>query len=116
MKKYLIAISTDKGGRIALGLNSDSLKPVFIYHFTSDTGARYERIGNASRYLEKLARILEANGCTVSRTFGTASAVPVCGCSAWNNALIRHQYFKEPFPEPADYIVGWSSPRKGATL
>lgn len=111
MKKYLIAISTDRGGRLALGLNSDNLTPVFIYYNASDTGARYLTIGHAARHLERTAQTLEANGCTVSRTFAPASAVPVSGCSAWNNALIRHQYFNEPFPAPADYIAGW--PKRG---
>ena len=103
MKKYLIKIDSRCGATMHIGLNSDNVKPVFVYYCGRDTGKRYVNIGSAARYLEKIAEMW--SGETV-KTYDTAAAIPVHGCSAWNNALVKHQYAGAAFPDPKEYFPG----------
>ena len=89
MKKYLIKIDSRCGATMHIGLNSDNVKPVFIYYCGRDTGKRYVNIGSAARYLEKIAE--SWSGATV-KTYDTAAAIPVHGVSGWNNALVKSRY------------------------
>ena len=105
MKKYLIALKS-KDGRtsIHIGANTDNLKPIFIYFNLSDSGERYINIGNASRWLKKLAAECAKNGIEYEEVYGTANDIPVYGSSEWNKALFRYQYCKKPFPNVREYF------------
>lgn len=93
-KKYLVKIDSTHGATVHIGINSDNVKPVFVYYCGRDTGRRYVNIGSAARVLEKIAA--QWGGDTV-KTYGTAAVVPVHGCSAWNNELLRAHYTGAPF-------------------
>ena len=93
-KKYLVKIDSTHGATVHIGINSDNVKPVFIYYCGRDTGRRYVNIGSAARVLEKIAA--QWGGDTV-KTYGTAADIPIHGCSAWNNELLRSRYTGEPF-------------------
>ena len=96
LKTYTIALKNNTGYLLNIAFNSDSSKPVFIRLNGMDTGARYTRIGDAARYIEQMAKALGDKFYTVT---GTAKDIPISGCSAWNNALIRHWYCGETFPK-----------------
>ena len=88
-KKYLVKIDSTHGATVHIGINSDNVKPVFVYYCGRDTGRRYVNIGNAAKVLEKIAA--QWGGDTV-KTYDTAAAIPVHGCSKWNNELLRAHY------------------------
>ena len=88
-KKYLVRIDSTHGATVHIGINSDNVKPVFVYYCGRDTGRHYVNIGSAARVLEKIAA--QWGGDTV-KTYDTAAGIPVHGCSAWNNALLRTHY------------------------
>lgn len=88
-KKYLVKIDSTHGATVHIGINSDNVKPVFVYYCGRDTGRRYVNIGNAARVLEKIAA--QWGGDTV-KTYGTAAVIPVHGVSNWNNALVKSRY------------------------
>ena len=88
-KKYLVKIDSTHGATVHIGINSDNSKPVFVYYCGRDTGRRYVNIGSAARVLEKIAG--QWGGDTV-KTYDTAAAIPVHGCSAWSNELLRAHY------------------------
>jgi len=78
MKQYLVKINSGRGAIMNIVINTDSNKPVYIYYCGMDTGARYSRIGNAARELEKIAA---AWGSGTIKTYGTIPAIPVKGCN-----------------------------------
>ena len=88
-KKYLVKIDSTHGATLHIGINSDNVKPVFVYYCGRDTGRRYVNIGSAARVLEKIAA--QWGGDTV-KTYDTAAAIPIHGYSAWNNELLRAHY------------------------
>lgn len=88
-KKYLVKIDSMHGATVHIGINSDNVKPVFVYYCGRDTGRRYVNIGSAARVLEKIAA--QWGGDTV-KTYDTAAVIPVHGCSAWNNERLRAYY------------------------
>lgn len=102
-KKYLVKIDSTHGATVHIGINSDNVKPVFVYYCGRDTGRRYVNIGSAARVLEKIA--VQWGGDTV-KTYDTAAAIPVHGSSPWNNALVKHQYAGAAFPDPKAYYPG----------
>ena len=73
-KKYLVKIDSTHGATMHIGINSDNVKPVFVYYCGRDTGRRYVNIGSAARVLEKIAA--QWGGDTV-KTYGTAAVVPL---------------------------------------
>lgn len=103
-KEYLLAIRSNRGAVVSVGAFTDTAsKPFRIYHNGMDTGLRYEKAGNASRYLEHLANIW---GDDCEKEYKPLSAITVRGCSEWNNALFRHWYLHEPMPNPKEYFLG----------
>jgi hypothetical protein len=84
MKKYLIQISAPGGVIAAIGFYADTPgKNYRIYYCGSDTGARFERLGNAAHALEKLAAAWENNNVPqIKKTFGTLDDIPRHGSNA----------------------------------
>lgn len=100
-KEYLLTIRSKRGAVVSVGAFTDTTsKPFRIYHNGIDTGLRYEKAGNASRYLEQLSAIW---GEDCEKEYKPLSAIHVIGCSEWNKALFRHWYLHEPFPNPKAY-------------
>ena len=105
MKNYLYKITSDNGATAEIVIDSDNLKPVFIYYCGSDSGVRYERIGNAARCLEKLAANWEAHNFTIKREITTPDKLTYEGCSKYNNALLMCRYCgKSPAPVIDEYM------------
>ena len=94
LKKYLVKIDSTHGATVAIALNSDYVKPVFVYYCGRDTGRRYVNIGSAARQLEKIAA--QWGGDTV-KTYATAETLPVYGRDTWNAAFIKSRYCKTAF-------------------
>ena len=42
-KKYLVKIDSTHGATVHIGINSDNVKPVFVYYCGRDTGRRGRR-------------------------------------------------------------------------
>lgn len=88
MKKYLIKIESEsKTGAsktiLQAGFYCDTPdKNIRLYYAGSDTGDRYEYLGNAARELEDTARKWEALGYTVTREYGTKKDLPLSGSNA----------------------------------
>lgn len=78
MKKYLTSIKSGCGSCAAIGYYTDTPdKNYRIYYCGSDTGERFEYIGNAARYLEKLAETWNKNGVTgITKQYSTADKIP----------------------------------------
>ena len=56
MKTYLTAIKSSHGTTANIAYYADTPdKNYRVYYCGSDTGTRFEHLGNASRYLEKMA-------------------------------------------------------------
>lgn len=88
MKKYLIKIDSRCGATMHIGLNSDNVKPVFVYYCGRDTGKRYVNIGSAARYLEKIAGQW---GAGTVKTYAAPAGIPVYGSDPDNIAAARRQ-------------------------
>lgn len=70
MKKYLTHIRIPDGAWCSVGYYADTPNENYrVYYCGSDSGRHYERIGNAARYLEKLAEQWERNGRAVIRDY-----------------------------------------------
>jgi hypothetical protein len=78
MKKYLISVRSWRGMIAHIGYYTDTpCKNYRIYYNGSDTGERFEYLGNAARHLEKLAAAWERGGARLLvKDYGTAAKVP----------------------------------------
>lgn len=82
MKKYLVSIESRAYAHIGYYADTPN-KNYRIYYCGSDTGARYERIGNASRALERLAGAWQGNGSAdVKKHYATKNEIPRRGSNA----------------------------------
>lgn len=81
MKKYLTGIQSGGGSCATIGYYTDTPNKNYrIYYCGSDTGERFEYIGNAARYLEKLAETWNKNGVTgIKKQYSTADKIPRSG-------------------------------------
>ena len=84
MKKYLISIDSGCGAALYIGYYADTPNKNYrIYYCGSDSGRRYEKIGNAARYVETIAAAWARNGHTnTRRTYGTKNDIPRRGFNA----------------------------------
>lgn len=83
MKKYLLQIDSGHGAALRIAFYADTpSKNYRVYYNGSDTGRRYDRIGNAARYLDGIAQRWTQNGATVTRVYGMADSVPHRGSNA----------------------------------
>lgn len=95
MKKYTAKITHPKTGAIlSIEAYADAMpKPFRIYYNGRDTGRRYEYIGNAARYLEKVAR----DWFTDEKETGNAKTIPVKGSNI-NIKMFLYWYANGEFP------------------
>ena len=78
MKEYTIAIKSPRGATVNIGWYPDTPNKNYrIYYCGSDTGLRYERLGNASKRIERYANDWKKHGITnITRQFGTSQDIP----------------------------------------
>lgn len=84
MKKYLIYINNSNSracANVAYYADTPS-KNYRVYYCGSDTGLRFDRLGNASRALERLAGIWEQNGFEVKKQHAKKDEIPRRGSNA----------------------------------
>lgn len=83
-KKYLISIKTPRGACASIGYYADTPEKNYrVYYCGSDTGERFEYIGNAARYLEKLAQEWSKNGiANIEFYHGARDDIPRRGSNA----------------------------------
>jgi len=92
-KTYLTKIQYLKAATMHIGANTDTPdKPFRVYYCGRDTGRRYAKIGNASRYLEKIAMQWDDTSKRCTRSYTKASEIPVTGSNEWNNDLFRREF------------------------
>lgn len=84
MKKYLQAITSPRGVCVHIAYYADTPdKNYRIYYCGSDTGARYEKLGNAARRLRRYAEDWKRHGVTVAaEKYATIDAIPRNGSNA----------------------------------
>lgn len=77
-KRYIIAISSPRGVTVNIGWYPDTPDKNYRIHYCgSDTGLRYERLGNAARRIERYAADWTRHGVTnITRHLGTAQDIP----------------------------------------
>lgn len=84
MKKYLTTITNTHGTTATIAFYADTpSKNYRVYYCGSDTGARFEKLGNASRYLEKLAESWQKfDHVIIFKKYATKSEIPRRGSNA----------------------------------
>lgn len=84
MKTYLQHIETPRGTFAYIAYYTDTPdKNYRVYYCGSDTGQRYEKIGNAARRLQRYADDWEKYGsATVKKTYATEKEIPRRGSNA----------------------------------
>lgn len=86
MKKlYLVKIQYGNAACMQIAVNTDGLKPVYVYYCGLDTGRRYKNIGSAARYLEKTAANWQENNkyrLPIHRFYRPAADIPVHGSNS----------------------------------
>lgn len=83
MKKYLIAIKSG-GACASVAYYADTpAKNYRVYYNGGDSGKRFEKIGNASRHLERVAALWRYNGAiTIERIYASRDGIPRRGSNA----------------------------------
>lgn len=89
MKNYLLKIDSTHGATVYFEINSDSTKPIYIKYCGRDTGRRYCKIGNAARYLEKIAAQW---GPETVKKYGTAEQLHYYGTDEQSTDLLKDYY------------------------
>lgn len=84
MKRYLIEIKSPRGTVCNIGYYADTPNKNYrVYYCGSDTGLRYERIGNAARHLNRMAGWWSFHGVTgIECRYGTIDEIPRRGSNA----------------------------------
>lgn len=84
MKKYLTSITSPRGVTVSVAYYTDTpTKNYRVYYCGSDTGQRYEKIGNASRCIEKYISSWARHGVTdIKRQYQTRDEIPRRGSNA----------------------------------
>ena len=83
MKQYLQSIKSARGGVVHIAYYADT--PTHnnrIYYCGSDTGERYDRLGNAARRLDQYAESWKYHGVIFEKTYTTRDAIPRRGSNA----------------------------------
>jgi hypothetical protein len=84
-KKYLAKITSPRGVCVSIAYYADTpSKNYRVYYCGSDTGARYENLGNAARRLERYAEDWRKYGnvTDIKKEFSTADEIPRRGSNA----------------------------------
>lgn len=84
-KKYLVSITSGRGAVCSIAYYADTTtKNYRIYQNGSDTGSHYDRLGNASRRLEEIARAWETRSGVriIDRQQATRDEIPQRGSNA----------------------------------
>lgn len=84
MKKYLAYIRHPRGAIASIGFYADTpSKNYRIYYCGSDTGVRYEHLGNAARELGRIAEIWKSNGAgEIVKAYAAKNEIPRSGSNA----------------------------------
>jgi hypothetical protein len=84
MKKYLIRLKSGYGARVHIAFYADTPNKNYrVYYNGHDTGKRYEKIGNAARYLRYISERWNENGQNnIVYEYGTKNAIPRRGTNA----------------------------------
>ncbi len=85
MKKYLYKITSPRGVCVSIAYYADTpSKNYRVYYCGSDTGARYEKLGNASRRLKRYVDDWEKYGGVydIKKDFATVEQIPRRGSNA----------------------------------
>lgn len=84
MKKYLVLLETPRGVVCNIGYYADTPNKNYrVYYCGSDTGRRFEYLGNAARYLEKLMQAWKNNGITgIKKRYAAREDIPRRGSNA----------------------------------
>ena len=83
MKKYLQSIKSARGVCVSVAYYADTPTQNYrVYYCGSDTGARYNRFGNAARRLEQYAESWTRHGVTFKKTYTTRDEIPRRGSNA----------------------------------
>lgn len=84
MKRYLAEIRSGRGAIVHIAYYSDTPNKNYrIYLNGTDIGKRYEKIGNASRYLKTLSqRWISAGETTVAYWYNSPQQIPRRGSNA----------------------------------
>ena len=78
MKMYTIGIESPNGVTVSIAYYRDTPdKNYRIYYCGSDTGLRYDRIGNASKRLEQYLRDWAMHGVYGRIKMGTVHDIPI---------------------------------------
>jgi len=93
-KTYTIEIKHRNGATLHIGVYADAPHPFRIYYCGRDIGLRYEKCGNAARYLLKT---LKEWGPGATETTGTIDDLPKKG-EVWNLKLFEYWYNGAKFP------------------
>ena len=84
-KKYLSKITSPRGVCVNIAYYADTpTKNYRVYYCGSDTGSRYENLGNAARRLERYAEDWRRYGnvTDIRKEFSTADEIPRRGSNA----------------------------------
>ena len=84
MKKYLTEIRSGRGAVVSIAYYADTPNKNYrVYYHGSDSGLRYEKAGNAARYLAFLAERWKENGQTnIVYRYRTKDEIPRRGSNA----------------------------------
>lgn len=75
--KYAAEIKTDGGAVMSIGFHKDTpSKNYRIYYNGSDTGRRYEKLGNAAREIKRVAIEQNRNGIKNKVIYKTRAEIP----------------------------------------
>jgi hypothetical protein len=83
-EKYLASVTHPRGGIYSIAYYADTPNKNYrIYWCGSDTGERFDRLGNASRHLEALARTWEKHSdARIIRQYAARDEIPQRGSNA----------------------------------
>ena len=83
--RYLLSITSPRGVTCNVAYYADTPNKNYrIYYCGTDTGARYDRLGNAARYIARLAQWWKWHepAILITEKYGTAADVPRRGSNA----------------------------------
>lgn len=88
MKKYLSHITHNNGATAFIAYYADTPNKNYrIYYCGSDTGERFEYLGNASKHLRNIAKLWRANGAgNIIYKYSERDEIPQRGSNARGRA------------------------------
>ena len=84
MKKYLTEIKSGRGAHVYIAYYADTPNKNYRVYFNGhDSGQRYEKIGNAARFVKYIAQAWTQNGQTnILYKYATKNEIPRRGSNA----------------------------------